>query len=1261
MFNAPSGANEFMELYNTSETETIDLNGLKFKIKESTGNADLITAQNGLTLLPPKSFAVVFEGDYDFQNGIYNSLVPASALVLKIGDNAFGSSGMSNTADRTILLLNSANDTLSAYTYSANNGASGSGISDEKILMTSDNSQSNWANSLRVNGTPGFKNSATPINNDLFLSSISASPFPAIDGDDVTIFAKIKNIGLQIADNFTVQIFNDVNFDSVGNLNEQIFNQQFTNLLAGDSISVNVILNSLSIGGYNIIAKVIFLSDEDTSNNFKYFKFDVYPPGNNFNDIVINEIMYAPTSGEPEWIEIFNRSLSAINLKGLSISDNSTQTKVVSNNYNLEANSFLVISKDSSILQFYNVESEIIVSNFPSLNNTGDAVVLKDSLNVLLDSLEYLPNWGGSTGGKSLERILINENSTTQQNWGTSQSINKATPGKVNSITPKNYDLKISSFQPEKKYAIIGETINFQIKIKNVGLLSADNYEVQFFKDLNIDSIPQTSELLSVITGSTIQRGDSAVYIFPTNNFNNGVNQFIAKIFFSVDEDTINNISFSKIPAAQINEERNDIVINEFMYAPTSPQPEWIEIYNRSDKIIDLKNYKIADENDTVTVIKNSTLLNPKEFFVITKDSSIQYYFNVKSKFVKASFPTLNNSGDRIILIDSLNRAIDSLEYLFIWGGNNGGSLERIDADNFISDSTNWASSSSIFKATPGEINSVTQKDFDVEISSIVFNPAKPFFTDDVYVTSKIKNIGKNNSSCNVLLFEDTDLDSIPDLQLEKKSDMNLIAGDSISLTFDYAIKNIQTKKRFFVKIEFAEDQDSSNNILAAAIEPGYSSSSIIINEIMYDPAPAQPEWVELVNISNQNINIKNWNISDLLTTPVKKIITKNNAVINAGEYFIIARDTSFFTVYPEVKTKIFIVNFGTLGNTSDGIILSDFRNEVIDSINYNSAWGGGNDFSLERISFNVQTNDSANWITSLNKNKSTPGALNSLNSFKPANRNDLIINEIMFDPDTDNSEFIEFYNLSDDSLNIGGWHIEDENGNAFKLSQVSLNLPPKSYFILAADSLINRKYNFNEYSSKSILNISSLGLSNSGELILLKDLFGNIIDSVHYYDSWQNKNFISTKNISLERINPILNGNDQFNWSSSVNSSGATPGMQNSIFTKGILSQSNISVSPNPFSPDNDGFEDFTIINYTLTQPIAQTRIKIFDGKGRLVRSLSNNQSSGEKGSIIFDGLDEDNHPLRIGIYIVFIEALNSNSGIVETLKTTLVVARKL
>ena len=73
--------------------------------------------------------------------------------------------------------------------------------------------------------------------------------------------------------------------------------------------------------------------------------------------------------------------------------------------------------------------------------------------------------------------------------------------------------------------------------------------------------------------------------------------------------------------------------------------------------------------------------------------------------------------------------------------------------------------------------------------------------------------------------------------------------------------------------------------------------------------------------------------------------------------------------------------------------------------------------------------------------------------------RNDLVINEIMYDPGTDNSEFVEFLNLTDDSINVGGWEMVDENGNNFKLSTIPFLVPANSYFLLAADSLVISKY----------------------------------------------------------------------------------------------------------------------------------------------------------------------------------------------------------
>ena len=103
-------------------------------------------------------------------------------------------------------------------------------------------------------------------------------------------------------------------------------------------------------------------------------------------------------------------------------------------------------------------------------------------------------------------------------------------------------------------------------------------------------------------------------------------------------------------------------------------------------------------------------------------------------------------------------------------------------------------------------------------------------------------------------------------------------------------------------------------------------------------------EWVEFINTSSDSINIKNWFISDVLTTSTINLITGEDVFIKPNEFFIVAKDTSFNSAYPNTSAKVFFSNFGTLGNTSDGVMIYDFRNGIIDSLFYRSSWGGRKD-----------------------------------------------------------------------------------------------------------------------------------------------------------------------------------------------------------------------------------------------------------------------------------------------------------------------------
>lgn len=194
-----------------------------------------------------------------------------------------------------------------------------------------------------------------------------------------------------------------------------------------------------------------------------------------------------------------------------------------------------------------------------------------------------------------------------------------------------------------------------------------------------------------------------------------------------------------------------------------------------------------------------------------------------------------------------------------------------------------------------------------------------------------------------------------------------------------------------------------------------------------------------------------------------------------------------------------------------------------------------------------------------------------------------------------------------------------------------------------------------------TIVNRSSLSLNNDGDDVVLRDLTGAVIDSIRYFPSWHNSQVADVSGHSLERIHPELPSNDRRNWSTSTHPLGGTPGQQNSIFTVSIPNSASLSFSPNPFSPDGDGHEDFAMINYEVPATAALLRIRIYDAKGRLIRTLANSEPTGARGSLVWDGMNENREKVRMGIYIVLLEALDASGGTVHSAKGVIVVAVRL
>ena len=182
----------------------------------------------------------------------------------------------------------------------------------------------------------------------------------------------------------------------------------------------------------------------------------------------------------------------------------------------------------------------------------------------------------------------------------------------------------------------------------------------------------------------------------------------------------------------------------------------------------------------------------------------------------------------------------------------------------------------------------------------------------------------------------------------------------------------------------------------------------------------------------------------------------------------------------------------------------------------------------------------------------------------------------------------------------------------------------------------------------------ASLSFRNNGDKIRLERWGGIVVDEVEYAPSWHLTEQVNTKGVSLERISVDVATQDESNWSSSVDPAGGTPGAHNSIrFEMADTPETaSLVIEPSPFSPNGDGFEDVTLISVSLDRPTAVIRVWIFDLNGRVVIELERARPVGPTSSIIWDGRDQDNNPMKTGVYVILLEAVDIGSGYVSYYK---------
>ena len=284
-----------------------------------------------------------------------------------------------------------------------------------------------------------------------------------------------------------------------------------------------------------------------------------------------------------------------------------------------------------------------------------------------------------------------------------------------------------------------------------------------------------------------------------------------------------------------------------------------------------------------------------------------------------------------------------------------------------------------------------------------------------------------------------------------------------------------------------------------------------------------------------------------------------------------------------------------------------------------------------------------------------------------PLDNNDLVINEILFNPRSGGVDYVEILNRSRKIIPVAGLEIGERDPSTMifadkaAATQKFMFLMPQDIYVFTSDTYRVASQYFVRYPDKLLMIEGMPNFPDEEGVVLLRDSSGKTIDSVHYFESWHYDLLADRNGVSLERIDPAGPSNDPVNWFSASSLRGyGTPTDSNSQLYAVPSFQGSIDVNPEVFSPDLDGYKDLLILRIQTEIPGYTCRIRIFDSRGYPVRTICDNELLSAESEFRWDGLDDERLKLREGIYIIDFELLHPDGILIHEKRKCVLTYRK-
>lgn len=446
-----------------------------------------------------------------------------------------------------------------------------------------------------------------------------------------------------------------------------------------------------------------------------------------FKDIILTEIFADPSPPvdlpEAEFAEIYNRGTIPINLSGWKFTDGSSSAILPV--HTLQPGQHLVLTGSATAALFTPFGPTLGVPNFPTINNTGEPLMLIAPGNHLIDSVNFNLTWyreeDKQDGGWTLELIDVNNPCGEETNWTASEAIIGGTPGSINSVNTDKPD-------------VTGP------KLLSVAVTSETELLITFDEKLEKSITPQSFSIMPEILISTAQLIAPSLRQAKLVLLNNLEPKQLYTLSITGIFDCAGNIihedhdqlSFALPEAA----EDGDVLLNEILFNPRSGGVDFVEIVNASNKYINLKNWLLANfETEVITnprvITTQDVILSPNNFIAITSDGITlknQYPLAIESNFLIADPPSMNDDAGSIAVVSDAGLLLDHFQYnetmhTPLLKDDEGVSLERISVAS-PSSTSNWKSASSAAGfATPGYLNSNSRPENNTNENAVVIHP----------------------------------------------------------------------------------------------------------------------------------------------------------------------------------------------------------------------------------------------------------------------------------------------------------------------------------------------------------------------------------------------------------------------------------------------------------------------------------------------------------------------------------------------------------